>query len=126
VDGRVSRSLVAIALGLALLAGAFHVASGEGGTSDPIAVTAYVTHAETVPANATVYRHDGFPLASPVHRAVERTAEGNGSASVTSTVEDRTVVQLPEDSNHTSYYVRRDRGTNATTQFFEVTVERMT
>lgn len=126
-DGRTLRALVAVALGLAILAGAFTVAGGgngdTAGTSDPLTVTTYASHADAVPANATVYRHDGFPLASPVHRAVERTADETGSASVASTVESRSVVRLPEDSNRTSYYVRRD---GETTQFFAVTVERMT
>jgi len=123
-----SRPLVAVVLGVALLAAVFVVATGPAadptGTDEPLAVTVTATPVDTVPAGATAHRHSNFEVASPVHRAVKRAGDTDASATTNATVSTRSVVRLSADANRTEYYVRRDAGTDRERTQYRVTVEK--
>jgi hypothetical protein len=110
-----SRPMLAVLLGTALLAGVLVVVtSGPAST----AVTIRAEPADTVGPPHPVYDRSRFEFASPIHRAVTKAHEGDGTATVNATVEDPDSLLLGDDENERRFYVRVD-GTA-----YEVTVER--
>ncbi|MFC6863999.1 hypothetical protein ACFQGE_11085 [Halomicroarcula sp. GCM10025817] len=104
-DARALRPLLAVLLGSLLVVALFFFATGGTSPSDqPVSVTVTAAPVDSVPADATVHRHDDFEFVSPVHRAVTKADAAGSPVTTTATVEDPSVVRLPDDADRTRYY----------------------
>ncbi|MFC7026669.1 hypothetical protein ACFQJ5_02130 [Halomicroarcula sp. GCM10025324] len=122
-DARALRPLIAVLLGALLVVTGFLFTTGGAAPSDqPVSVTVTAAPVDSVPADATVHRHDDFEFASPVHRAVTK-ADDAGPVTMNATVEAPSAVRLPDGADRTRYYVRSDLQLTPADALFRVTVE---
>jgi hypothetical protein len=121
-DAESLRPLLAVGLGIALLAGVFVLATGgpagttSGGTSVKVTAT---PDPDAEPAAA--YDLGSFASPNPVRRAVGEAAANDDRAAVTASVDSREAVRLGSGDARRTYHVRVD-DPGAGPEFYRVTV----
>jgi hypothetical protein len=121
-DAESLRPLLAVGLGIALLAGVFVLATGgpadptNGGTTVEVTATP-----DPDAAPAAAYDPGSFTSPSPVRRAVGEAAANDDRTAVTATVESREAVRLGSGDAERTYHVRVDEP-GAGPAFYRVTV----